>query len=498
MMLRTTRFRRPVLAASLLAASALSGVAGWGLAPALADTAPAVTAPLNVDHPAAQALPGFADLVQRVRPAVVTITTTSREAAQETSSPFQPGSPQDRKFGQLFGGGGGQDTPRTVHALGSGFIVDAAGHVVTNNHVVKDATDIHVTLSDGRELPAKVVGVDPRTDLAVLEIKSDQPFAHLALGDSDAARVGDWVVAVGNPFGLGGTVTAGILSARGREIGQGPYDDFLQIDAPINRGNSGGPLFAQDGSVIGVNTAIFSPSGGSVGIGFAIPSNLVKQVVDQLEAHGSVQRGWLGVGTQTVTPTLASALHLAHPGGAIVTQVQPDSPAAKAGLQTGDVVTALSSHPVNDPRDLARLVAGMHPGAEASLTVVRDGQDRTLTASIAELRDAGAGKAAESEHSRTLGLALAPLDDNARQALDLPAGQRGVVVASVKQGSPAEEAGLKAGDLLSAVGNHPVTTLREAVDALRSADQPGAAIALRVMRDGQNAFVALRVPSDQG
>ena len=492
----TTAFRRPAFAAALLAASALSGVAGWGLAPAFADTAPAAvqSGPIDAQRPASQALPGFADLVQRVRPAVVTITTTSRETADQTESPFQRGSQQDRNFGQLFGAPE-HSQARTVHALGSGFIVDAAGHVVTNNHVVKDATDIHVTLSDGRELPAKVVGVDARTDLAVLEIKSDQPFPHLALGDSDAARVGDWVVAVGNPFGLGGTVTAGILSARGRSIGQGPYDDFLQIDAPINRGNSGGPLFSQDGTVIGVNTAIFSPSGGSVGIGFAIPSNLVKQVVGQLETRGSVQRGWLGVGTQNVSATLASALRLPGAGGAIVTEVQPDSPAAKAGLQTGDVVTAVGGQTVHDPRDLARLVAGLQPGAAASLTVVRDGQDRTLTASIAELRDAGSAKAAETEHGRSLGLSLAPLDDGAREALNLPGEQRGVVVAGVEQGSPAEEAGLKSGDLLEAVGSRMVTTPRQAVDALRDANKPGAAIALRVKRDGQNAFVALRVPA---
>jgi serine protease Do len=294
-----SRIQRSAFAAALLTATALSGFAAWRIAPAFAavpqsQAAGAPTTPIDVGRPAAQALPGFADLVQRVRPAVVTITTTMHQPGVKQSSPFPPGSPQDRMFGQYFGAPK-QSEGQTVHALGSGFLVDAKGDIVTNDHVVKNATDVHVTLSDGRELPAKVVGEDPRTDLAVLKVTSDKPLPHLALGDSDAARVGDWVVAVGNPFGLGGTVTAGILSARGREIGQGPYDDFLQIDAPINRGNSGGPLFSQDGTVIGVNTAIYSPSGGSVGIGFAIPSSVVKQVVVQLEEHGKVERGWLGV-----------------------------------------------------------------------------------------------------------------------------------------------------------------------------------------------------------
>ena len=501
-----SRFRRSTLAAALLGASALSGFVGWQVAPAFAQqdaaTAPH-TAPIDVGHPAAQALPGFADLVQKVRPAVVTVSTTMREARQDTASPFPPGSPQDRMFGRFFGapGNGGDDSQaQTVHALGSGFIVDPKGYIVTNNHVVKDATDIHVTLADGRELPAKVVGADPRTDLAVLKISSDKPLPHLALGDSDAARVGDWVVAVGNPFGLGGTVTAGILSARGREIGQGPYDDFLQIDAPINRGNSGGPLFSQDGSVIGVNTAIFSPSGGSVGIGFAIPSNLVKQVVSQLEDHGKVQRGWLGVAAQAITPTMASAMHLAKPEGALVAEVSSDSPAAAAGIQPGDVITALAGHAVKDPRSLANLVADVHPGSDTPLTVVRDGETKTVTASIKELRDTGSNQvaSAESDHGRALGLQLAPLDSRARDALNLPADQHGVVVAGVRPDSPAATSGLQTGDVLEAVGNHAVTTPREATDALKAAEKQGGAVALRVMRDGQNAFVALSLPQANG
>ncbi len=480
---------RSAFAAALLAGTVLTGLP----VQAQTQTQTQTSGPIVVEH-ALTPLPGFADLVQRVRPAVVTITTTSRQAAEAVSPEEGPMNPF---FGQ--GPGMGRSQSRTVHALGSGFIVSADGRIVTNNHVIKDATDIHVTLDDGRELPATLVGADARTDLAVLQVKSGEPLPHLALGDSNAARVGDWVVAVGNPFGLGGTVTAGILSARGREIGQGPYDDFLQIDAPINRGNSGGPLFAQDGTVIGVNTAIFSPSGGSVGIGFAIPANLVKDVVGQLEAHGSVERGWLGVGTQSVSPAMATALHLQKPEGALVSQVEPNSPAAKAGVEPGDVITAVQSQPVHDPRDLARLVAAVRPGQATPLTVHRDGQDKVLSASISALRETDAPPAAAaSEHRQQLGLSLAPLDGRAREALSLPPGEQGVVVASIRPDSPAEEAGLHPGDVLKAVGNHAVTSPQDAASALREATKAGGAVALRVLREGQSAFVALKVPASAG
>ena len=315
------RRRNAAFAAVLLAGTALGGVAtGW--APAFAEGA--VQAPQGgqiqpaaaVVAPAMQGLPGFADLVAKVRPAVVTITAIEKPQQQaEAGSPFPPGSPQDRMFRRYFGAPEGGPRGGVAEALGSGFLVDAEGHVVTNNHVVKDAASVKVTLDDGRELPARIVGRDERTDLALLKIDAGGNLPFLKLGDSDKARPGDWVVAVVNPFGLGGTVTAGVVSARGRDIGAGPYDDFLQVDAPINRGNSGGPLFAQDGTVIGVNTAIFSPSGGSVGIGFAIPSNIVQTVVAQLEKNGHVERGFLGASTQPVTATMAtvSYTHLTLP-----------------------------------------------------------------------------------------------------------------------------------------------------------------------------------------
>jgi serine protease Do len=424
----TRRFRRLGFSAALLSATAMSGVAAWQITPAFAQTTPSRaatnegttsqtatehTAPINVGHPAAQALPGFADLVQKVSPAVVTITSTMHEQSSDESSPFPSGSPEAQQVGRFFGMPN-QGGKQIVHALGSGFIVDSQGHVVTNDHVVKDATDIQATLADGRKLPAKVVGVDSKTDLAVLEVNSATPLPHLALGNSDATRVGDWVVAVGNPFGLGGTVTAGILSARGRHIDDSPYDDFLQIDAPINRGNSGGPLFSQDGTVIGVNTAIYSPSGGSVGIGFAIPSSIVKQVVSQLETNGKVERGWLGVAAQPVSPTMAKALDLPGTTGALVAEVQNDSPASSAGIQPGDVITRIGSQTVKDSRALAQMVAVLHAGSDQQMTVRRDGQDKTLTVAIALQpgRDATMQSAA-AEQGPKLGLALAPLNAEA-------------------------------------------------------------------------------------
>jgi serine protease Do len=300
---------------------------------------------------------------------------------------------------------------------------------------------------------------------------------------------------------LGGTVTAGILSARGRQIGEGPYDDFLQIDAPINRGNSGGPLFAQDGTVIGVNTAIYSPSGGSVGIGFAIPSSVVKQVVSQLEADGHVARGWLGVAAQQVSPAMASAMHLASASGALVAEVEPSSPAATAGVQPGDVITRVGSQTVKDPRALAQIVAALHAGSDQSVTVQRDGQTKELDVAIAAQPDSNGGtQAAEADHGPKLGLALAPLDDQARQQLNLPASQKGVVIADVKQGSPADSAGLQTGDVLETVGDQAVTSPQQAVRALRDGTRKsGAAVALRVLRDGHQAFVALSAtPADQG
>ena len=373
MTVRISRRARAAFAGVLLGATALTGAAAWQTADAQLASAP-IAAPAVPQA----ALPGFADLAARVGPAVVTVTTKAAREVAETS--FPPGSPQER-LSRRFGGE--QAGPRAARGLGSGFLVGADGHVVTNNHVVDGADRVTVTLRDGRELPARVVGRDPRTDLALLKVEAGDALPFLQLGDSDKARPGDWVVAVGNPFGLDGTVTAGIVSARGRGINAGPYDDFLQVDAPINRGNSGGPLFAQDGSVIGVNTAIFSPTGGSVGIGFAIPSNLVKTVVAQLQEKGRVERSYLGASLQSVDRAMADALGLKEARGALVAGVEKGSPAEGAGLRAGDVVTAVDGAPMRNPRELARTVADLKPGTRAELHIRRDGGELVLDATVA-------------------------------------------------------------------------------------------------------------------
>ncbi|MDB5414590.1 MAG: hypothetical protein JWR10_2925 [Rubritepida sp.] len=499
----TTRRRRSAgFAAVLMAGTALGSLAFWESTPAGAQTA-AINPPALTQQ--AIALPGFADLVDRVRPAVVTITATER-APQSASgqSPFPEGSQQDQMFRRFFGEQGQEQQAqrRPTTALGSGFVVSAQGTVVTNNHVVQGATTVKVTLEDGRELTARVVGRDPRTDIAVLKIDAGQPLPFLELGDSNHARVGDWVVAVGNPFGLGGTVTTGVVSARGRNIGAGPYDDFLQIDASINSGNSGGPLFALDGSVIGVNTAIFSPTGGSVGIGFAIPSNMVRQVVAQIEANGHVERGFLGAMTQPVTPALAQALRLPRPEGALVGQVEPESPAARGGLRAGDVVTKVGEANVANPRELARAIGEARPGSTVRLSVQRDGQPQELNVTLVELRenDATGGKTGTSPRGEArggpVGVALAPITDEARQQLNLPANTRGAVVATIRPESPAAEAGLRPGDVIVGVAGRDVTDVQQAATAIREAGRtPGSAVALRILREGQSAFVAVRMPA---
>ena len=450
-----TRFRTR-LAATLLAGTALGGLATFwqGELHAQGATPPA---PI-VRSLAPQG--GFADLVQAVQPAVVSIQVTGRAQGE---TPFAPA--------------------RAVRGLGSGFVMDADGHVVTNAHVVANAQQVKVTLADGRELPARILGTDARTDVALLKVEAGRPLPFLRFGDSDAARVGDWVVAVGSPFGLNATVTAGILSARGREIGAGPYDDFLQVDAPINSGNSGGPLFAQDGTVIGVNTAIYSPTGGSVGIGFAIPARMVQQVAAQLKEHGRVDRGFLGVATQPLNPALATALGLAAPEGALVADVTEGSPAARAGLRAGDVVLRVNGEAVRDARALARQVAAIPAGREARLAIRRNGAEQELLVTLGGTPEARRQEARGEAGQRNapLGLALAPAQAGKG------AGE-GVVVAQVRPGSPAAEAGLRPGDVLAQVGGRDVASPEAAVQALRGATGP---VALKVVREGQSLFLAL-------
>ena len=390
-----TRLRRTALAAALLAGTALGGFATGHVSAAETPAA----APVNPTSTPAARMPDFADLVAQAKPAVVSI--TSKLAAD-------PGEEGPMMMPMPFGPGPGHQQGRAIEARGSGFIVDPDGTVVTNNHVVKGAKSVTVQLDDGTELPAKVIGRDSRTDLAVLKISASKPLPYIQLGDSKSVRPGEWVVAMGNPFGLGGSVTAGIISAEGRDIGAGPYDQFLQIDAPINQGNSGGPLFTQDGKVVGVNTAILSPSGGSIGIGFAIPSNTVKTVVAELEKTGHMTRGYLGVEAQSVAEAMSKALRLKQSGGALVAGVQPDSPAARAGLEPGDVIASVNGDPVANPRDLALDVANLKPGTDAKIDLVRNGEHQTVAATIGAVAVRGpdgqraAGQRASRAASRSL------------------------------------------------------------------------------------------------
>ncbi len=452
---------------------------------------------------AAQAPDSFAPLAEKVTPAVVNIS-TQRQSAGERVRPrglpfnFPEGSPFEEFFSQ-FEDQGRSSPGRSAMALGSGFIIDPAGYVVTNNHVVESATNIDVTLTTGKTYPAKLLGADAKTDLALLKIDSPDPLPAVSFGDSDALKVGDWVMAVGNPFGLGGTVTAGILSARGRDLHAGPFDDFLQIDASINQGNSGGPTFAMNGEVIGINTAIASPNGGSVGIGFAVPSNIAKPVIAALREHGEVSRGWLGVQIQNVTPEIADAVGLGEPKGAIVSDVLPDSPAAKAGIRRGDIITAFDGKPIAELRDLPRLVAAAPIGGKAGVTVWRDHAEQTVSVEIAKLRDeVAANDKTQAEPGvqpvESLGLTLAGLTPDLRQQLGIPDNIDGVVVMAVEDRSPAAEQGMRPGDVIRQVGSESVTRPQQVASLAQAARAENRqALLLLVNRGGNELFVALKV-----
>ena len=428
--------------------------------------------------------PDFADAAARVAPSVVRVLTAERVQAAAELPPELRGTPMEEMFRRFGRQGpqqpGPQQAPRRA-GQGSGFVVDAAGYIVTNAHVVGTNAEVKVVLADGRELPARVVGRDPATDVAVLKVEAGAPLPALTFGDSDATRVGEWVMAMGNPFGLGGTVTAGIVSARGRQIGAGPYDDFIQTDASINPGNSGGPLFNAAGEVVGVNTAIFSPSGGNIGIGFAVPSKMVQHVVAQLREHGAVQRGWLGVSLQPMDRDLATALGAADAKGALVAAVEPDSPAAKAGLRAGDVITAIEGRRVESPRDLATGVAEIGPGRSATLALLRDGAAREQRVELAANPANSPAAAKPGQPAQpSLGIGLAPRREG------------GVAITRVEPGSAAAERGLVPGDVVLRAGDREAKEPRdvvEAVNAARSAGRPS--IALQVEREGSRRFIAL-------
>jgi serine protease Do len=450
-------------------AAAIVGAAiivGAGALPFAFSTPAAVAAaePSGIIAPAGS----FAPIVDADKPAVVTITTTMK--ATDTGADFG-NSPMDEQFRQFFENQGipfpHQQTPQhrpsqRAMALGSGFIVSPDGIIVTNNHVIQNATDIKVTLDDGTELPAKLLGADAKSDLAVLKVKAPKPLATIAWGDSDKLKLGDQILAIGNPFGIGTTVTAGIVSARGRDLHSGPYDDFIQIDAPINHGNSGGPLVDREGNVVGINTAIYSPNGGSVGVGFAIPSDEAKAIVAKLEKNGSIDHGYLGVAIQPVTADVADAVGLSQPQGALIASVNDGTPAARAGLKTGDIVTAVGSETVKTPKDLSRLVADLSPGDKRSLTVWRNGKSMDVNVTIGgnddskqAANDSGDGKVQPSDQP-SIGVGLANLTPDLREQLNLPQGVEGAVVASVNPDKPAAAAGIQTGDIIVSVNDQPV------------------------------------------
>jgi len=449
----------------------------------------------------------FADLADRLLPSVVNVSTTQtvqREDFPEIPN-FPEGSPFEDFFRDFFERRGQQpDRPRRATSLGSGFIIDNEGHIVTNNHVIDGADEITVILHDDTNLAAEVVGRDERTDLAVLKVASDVPLQPVTWGDSGAMRVGDWVIAIGNPFGLGGTVTAGIISARSRNINAGPYDDFIQTDASINRGNSGGPMFNLDGQVIGINTAIFSPSGGSVGIGFAIPSALARNVIDQIIEFGRTRRGWLGVRIQTVTDEIAEGLGLDGARGALVAGVTPDGPAEAAGIEPGDVIVGFDGEPIDEMRELPRIVAETSVGATVPVEVWRQGEITTLQVDLGELERAeaegllagetGGGESGDTATFADLGLTLGSLTDERRAEFGIADDIEGVVILEVGPGTAADEKGLVAGEVILEVGQEAVTSPSEIGERIEQAREAGRrSILLLVEREGDLRFVALGV-----
>ena len=442
----------------------------------------------------------IADIVEADKPAVVTITSTVKadEAASNESSPM------NEQFRQFFEQQGvpfqKQQQKQEQHqqggmALGSGFIISSDGVIVTNNHVIDKAASIKVTLDDGTELPAKLIGADPKSDLAVLKVEAADKLPTVAWGDSEKLKLGEQIVAIGNPFGIGTTVTAGIVSARGRDLHSGPYDNFIQIDAPINHGNSGGPLVDLDGHVVGINTAIYSPNGGSVGVGFAIPSDQAKQIVEKLQKNGSIDHGYLGVAIQPVTTDVANAIGLSKAEGALVSDVNDDTPAAKAGLKSGDVVTAVGEDIVKTPKDLSRLVADLAPGDKETLSVWRDGKSESVEVTIGG-NDAGLQQAASTEKPEvkgpSIGVALSNLTPAVREELQLPSDVKGAVVAKVDPSKTAADAGIQAGDVIVAVNSKSVDDASAAKTAVAEAAKSGRkSVLLQIERQGKKAIVAV-------
>ena len=482
-----------LFALTLVAAGAL---AFWQFAPA-----PAVQAGPSVDD--AIILPNgapasFADVIEAVQPAVVNISVSGTRP----TTPFRgaPGAPGMENFEDFLRRFFERQSYRpsngssVVQGMGSGFIVAPEGYVVTNHHVVENASEIAVTMNDGTRYDAELVGSDPKTDLAVLKVDADEPLPYARFGDSDATRVGDWVIAIGNPFGLGGSATTGIISARGRDIQSGPFDDFLQIDAPINRGNSGGPLFDLSGQVIGINAAIYSPNGGNVGIGFAIPSDLASPIIDQLRTSGRVERGWLGVTIQQVNDELADGLGFEGEAGVLVASVVPGSPAERAGLKPGDVITAVEGAELSHIKELTRHVAATKPEEELAFDVWRNGEEMTLDVAVGSSPDETADlrPSAPQAAGPKLGVSLAEITPEARQRFGLDSDVTGALVVAVEPNSSAASKGIRTGDVIVMVGQAPVDGVDAAIDAIGAVKADGRAnVLLRVVRDGSGIFVAV-------
>ncbi len=453
----------------------------------------------------ARDMPGsFADLAERVSPAVVNISTTSHVKGGMQMPQFPPGSPFEDFFKDFFERQGEGQKERKVRSLGSGFVIDEDGVIITNNHVIDDADEIMVIFSDGEELPAKLVGRDPKTDIAVLKVDTTKKLPSVEWGSSDAARVGDWVIAIGNPLGLGGTVTAGIISARNRDIGAGSYDDFIQTDAPINRGNSGGPLFTMDGRVIGVNTAILSPNGGSIGIGFAVPESLARGVVDQILEYGETRRGWLGVRIQHVSDDIAEAVGLDKPRGALVAGVFEGDPASNAGIVEGDVIVEFNGKDVEDHRALSRLVADTSIGSKVKVVIWRDGKEKTLTVHIARMEEAEAaleeGKTDEPAATKTVfGMSLSSPTSVLREQYGLSDDEDGVLITQVERGSAAADKNIRPGELIREVSGEEVGKPEDVTARIEAIKKDGKKVALFMIRSrgGDLRFVPFRLDEDQ-
>jgi serine protease Do len=453
----------------------------------------------------------IADVAEQVIDAVVNVSTSQQVDPRAGEMPeLPPGTPMEKFFQDFFKhhrglDGGAQDEPHRVNSLGSGFIIDPSGLIVTNNHVIEGADEIHVILNDGTRLKADLVGKDSKSDLALLRVHYAKPLKFVKFGDSDKLRLGEWVVAIGDPFSLGGTVTAGIVSARNRDIDSGPYDNYIQTDAPINRGNSGGPLFNLNGEVIGINTAIISPSGGSIGIGFAIPSDTALPVIKQLEKYGEARRGWLGVRIQQVTDEIAESLNISPPHGALVAGIDPKGPAKPAGLQPGDVIVSFDGHDIKEMRDLPRIVAETPVGKSVDVVVLRNGTRLTLKVVVGRLKDAkkvadaGTKKESVPEHKtvvqKTLGLELSSLTDTMRKKFSIGNSVKGVLVTGVEPSARSDvpDKHLEPGDVIVEVQYQPVNTpadLQKRVDELK---HQGKQVAMLLVSNGtgDTRFVAL-------